>query len=174
MGWVACITLALSLTYTFVRALIDGPGDVDPLFFGLQAVASTLFLVYSLRLKNRIFVVANAVAVANAHLTGTVNGSYQINGVKGGYIDLSGRFPQAEVSLLTSFAAHAVVALENARTICRAARSPISRTSTSRPANRNRSPPGRPGRTSASRNPCARPAGSSSCRRTPRTAPSAR
>jgi uncharacterized protein (TIGR02099 family) len=36
------------------------------------------------------------IAVANAHLTGTVNGSYQINGVKGGYIDLSGRFPQAD------------------------------------------------------------------------------
>lgn len=66
VGWAACLMLAGSLTYTFVRALIDGPGDVDPLFFGLQAVASTLFLVYSLRLRNRIFIAANAVAVANA------------------------------------------------------------------------------------------------------------
>jgi lipid-A-disaccharide synthase-like uncharacterized protein len=60
------VVLAGSLTYTFVRALIDGPQGIDPLFFALQTLASTLFLVYSLRLKNRIFVVANAVAVANA------------------------------------------------------------------------------------------------------------
>jgi len=66
VGWAACLMLAGSLTYTFVRALIDGPGDVDPLFFALQSVASTLFLVYSLRLRNRIFIAANMVAVANA------------------------------------------------------------------------------------------------------------
>jgi lipid-A-disaccharide synthase-like uncharacterized protein len=66
VGWAACLALAGSLTYTFIRALVDGPGDVDPLFFGLQAVASTLFLVYSLRLRNRIFIAANTVAVANA------------------------------------------------------------------------------------------------------------
>ena len=66
VGWAACIALAGSLTYTFVRALAEGPADVDPLFFGLQAVASTLFLVYSVRLRNRIFIAANTVAVANA------------------------------------------------------------------------------------------------------------
>ena len=66
VGWAACLALAGSLTYTFVRALVDGPEDVDPLFFALQAVASTLFLVYSLRLRNRIFIAANTVAVANA------------------------------------------------------------------------------------------------------------
>lgn len=66
VGWAACLALAGSLTYTFVRALVDGPGDVDPLFFALQSVASTLFLVYSLRLRNRIFIAANTVAVANA------------------------------------------------------------------------------------------------------------
>jgi lipid-A-disaccharide synthase-like uncharacterized protein len=66
VGWAACVVLAGSLTYTFVRALTQGPEGIDPLFFGLQTLASTLFLVYSLRLKNRIFVVANAVAVANA------------------------------------------------------------------------------------------------------------
>ena len=66
VGWAACMVLAGSLTYTFVRALTQGPEGIDPLFFGLQTLASTLFLVYSLRLKNRIFVVANAVAVANA------------------------------------------------------------------------------------------------------------
>ena len=66
VGWVACITLAVSLTYTFVQALTQGPGKVDPLFFAMQTLASTLFLVYSIRLRNRIFIAANAVAVANA------------------------------------------------------------------------------------------------------------
>lgn len=66
VGWAACVVLAGSLTYTFIRALTQGPEGIDPLFFGMQTLASTLFLVYSLRLKNRIFVVANAVAVANA------------------------------------------------------------------------------------------------------------
>lgn len=66
VGWVACIALAGSLTYTFIRALTDGPGDVDPVFFGMQAVASTLFLVYSIRLRNGIFIAANTVAVLNA------------------------------------------------------------------------------------------------------------
>ena len=32
----------------------------------MQTLASLLFLVYSLRLKNRIFVAANSVALANA------------------------------------------------------------------------------------------------------------
>lgn len=66
IGWIACLALAGSLTYTFVRALLEGPGGVDPLFFGMQTVASFLFLLYSLRLGNRIFVAANAVALANA------------------------------------------------------------------------------------------------------------
>lgn len=66
VGWVACIALAASLTYTFVSALTEGPGDVDPLFFGMQTVASTLFLVYSVRMRNRIFIAANTVAVLNA------------------------------------------------------------------------------------------------------------
>ena len=66
VGWAACLMLAGSLTYTFVRALIRGPEAVDPLFFGMQTLASTLFLVYSIRLRNRIFIAANAVAVVNA------------------------------------------------------------------------------------------------------------
>jgi len=66
VGWLACFALAGSLTYTFVRALTEGPQDVDPLFFGMQAVASTLFLVYSVRLRNGIFIAANTVAVLNA------------------------------------------------------------------------------------------------------------
>jgi lipid-A-disaccharide synthase-like uncharacterized protein len=66
LGWIACLALAGSLTYTFVRALTQGPDQVDPLFFGMQTLASLLFLVYSVRLKNRIFVAANAVALFNA------------------------------------------------------------------------------------------------------------
>ena len=66
VGWVACIALATSLTYTFVSALTKGTQDVDPFFFAMQTVASTLFLVYSVRLRNRIFVAANTVAVLNA------------------------------------------------------------------------------------------------------------
>jgi lipid-A-disaccharide synthase-like uncharacterized protein len=66
VGWLACIALAASLTYTFLRALTAGPDEVDPLFFGMQAVASTLFLVYSIRLRNAVFIAANAVAVLNA------------------------------------------------------------------------------------------------------------
>lgn len=66
VGWVACIALAGSLTYTFVRALADGTEGIDPLFFGMQSLASTLFLVYSVRLRNGIFIAANSVAVLNA------------------------------------------------------------------------------------------------------------
>ncbi|MDP9348172.1 MAG: hypothetical protein M3P24_03375 [Gemmatimonadota bacterium] len=66
IGWVACLALAGSLTYTFVQALREGPQDVDPLFFGMQTLASFLFLLYSLRLRNPIFVAANAVALFNA------------------------------------------------------------------------------------------------------------
>ncbi len=66
VGWVACLALAASLTYTFVRALVDGPAHVDPLFLAMQTVASLLFLVYSLQLRSRIFVAANSVALVNA------------------------------------------------------------------------------------------------------------
>jgi uncharacterized protein with PQ loop repeat len=66
VGWVACIALAGSLTYTFVRALTQGTQDVDPVFFAMQSIASTLFLVYSVRLRNGIFIAANSVAVLNA------------------------------------------------------------------------------------------------------------
>lgn len=66
VGWVACFALAGSLTYTFVRALSEGPGDVDPVFFAMQTIASALFLVYSIRLRNGIFIAANTVAVINA------------------------------------------------------------------------------------------------------------
>lgn len=66
VGWLACTALAVSLTYTFIKALTEGPQEVDPLFFGMQTLASSLFLVYSLKLRNTVFVAANTVAVLNA------------------------------------------------------------------------------------------------------------
>jgi hypothetical protein len=66
VGWVACIALASSLTYTFVKALSSEGRPIDPVFFGLQSLASLLFLVYSVRLKNRAFTVANSLALINA------------------------------------------------------------------------------------------------------------
>ena len=66
VGWVACFALAGSLTYTFITALTGGGEEIDPLFFSLQTLASLLFLIYSLRLRNRIFVAANTVALVNA------------------------------------------------------------------------------------------------------------
>jgi hypothetical protein len=66
VGWTACLALAASLTYTFVRALTEGPEGVDPVFFGMQAAASMLFLVYSIHLRSRVFIAANLVAVLNA------------------------------------------------------------------------------------------------------------
>lgn len=66
VGWIGCLTLAGSLTYTFIKALSEGGQEIDPLFFALQTVASFFFLLYSLRLKNRIFVAANSVALLNA------------------------------------------------------------------------------------------------------------
>jgi lipid-A-disaccharide synthase-like uncharacterized protein len=66
LGWTACFALAGSLTYTFVRSLAVGAEGVDPLFFGMQSVASLLFLLYSVRVRNTVFIVANAVALLNA------------------------------------------------------------------------------------------------------------
>jgi hypothetical protein len=66
IGWIACLALAASLTYTFVRALLEGPDDIDPLFFGMQTVASLLFLVYSVKLRNGVFIAANSIALVNA------------------------------------------------------------------------------------------------------------
>jgi len=66
LGWMACTLLSGSLIYTFIRSAKEGTHNVDPVFFTLQTVASTLFLLYSLKLKNRVFVTANAVAIASA------------------------------------------------------------------------------------------------------------
>lgn len=66
VGWIACLALAASLTYTFISALSGQQRQIDPLFFSLQTLASLLFLVYSIRLRNPVFVAANCVALVNA------------------------------------------------------------------------------------------------------------
>lgn len=66
IGWMACIVLSGSLIYTFVKSMKEGTQAVDPWFFAAQTLASLLFLLYSLRLKNMVFVTANAVAIASA------------------------------------------------------------------------------------------------------------
>jgi lipid-A-disaccharide synthase-like uncharacterized protein len=65
VGWAACLALAGSLTYTFISSLSSESTPIDPVFFGMQVTASLLFLIYSIRLRSRIFVVANSVAVLN-------------------------------------------------------------------------------------------------------------
>ena len=66
LGWLACLLLSGSLIYTFVKSAKEGAQEVDPWFFGAQTLASTLFLLYSLKLRNRVFVTANAVAILSA------------------------------------------------------------------------------------------------------------
>lgn len=65
VGWAACLALAGSLTYTFISSLSSESTPIDPVFFGMQVTASLLFLIYSIRMRSRIFVVANSVAVLN-------------------------------------------------------------------------------------------------------------
>lgn len=69
VGWAACLVLSGSLIYTFIKALVHGPEKADPWFMAAQTLASLLFLVYSLRLKNVVFVTANAVAILAAVAT---------------------------------------------------------------------------------------------------------
>ena len=66
IGWMACLLLSGSLIYTFVKSVRDGGEKTDPWFFAAQTLASVLFLLYALKLKNRVFVTANAVAIASA------------------------------------------------------------------------------------------------------------
>jgi len=70
VGWAACLFLAISLGYAFLGSLVNGPEELDPYFFSGQAVASLLFLIYSVQLRNRVFIVANVIALLNA--VGTV------------------------------------------------------------------------------------------------------
>lgn len=46
--------------------------------------------------KNGTEVQASNVAIVNAHLSGTINARYLHNGIKGGYLDLKGKFANAD------------------------------------------------------------------------------
>lgn len=46
--------------------------------------------------KDKIKIIANHIAVANDHIGGIVNASYDMNGIKGGYLDLSGKFDNGD------------------------------------------------------------------------------
>ncbi|MDG1096844.1 MAG: YhdP family protein [Methylophilaceae bacterium] len=46
--------------------------------------------------KDKIKIIANNIAVANDHIAGSLNASYDMNGIKGGYLDLSGKFDNGD------------------------------------------------------------------------------
>jgi uncharacterized protein (TIGR02099 family) len=46
--------------------------------------------------KDKTEIRANNLAIANAHLAGIINASYQHNGIKGGYLDLNAKFDHAD------------------------------------------------------------------------------
>jgi len=41
---------------------------------------------------NKPFLIAKDIFITNPHITGTINASYNMNGIKGGYLDLTGEF----------------------------------------------------------------------------------
>ena len=47
--------------------------------------------------KEKVKVVAKDIYIANQHISGTVNASYDMNGVKGGYLDLAGTFDNGNI-----------------------------------------------------------------------------
>lgn len=42
--------------------------------------------------KGKLKIIANDIFIANEHINGTVNASYDMNGIKGGYLNLTGKF----------------------------------------------------------------------------------
>jgi uncharacterized protein (TIGR02099 family) len=44
--------------------------------------------------KGRLKIVANNITFSNEHIHGTIDASYDMNGIKGGYIDISGKFDE--------------------------------------------------------------------------------
>jgi uncharacterized protein (TIGR02099 family) len=42
--------------------------------------------------KDRLKIIANDISISNEHISGTINSSYDLNGFKGGYLDLSAKF----------------------------------------------------------------------------------
>ncbi len=49
------------------------------------------------RKNNKLKVIAKNMTMTNAHISGSIDASYHMNGVKGGYLDLSGNFDNGDV-----------------------------------------------------------------------------
>ncbi|MEO1957376.1 MAG: DUF3971 domain-containing protein, partial [Methylophilaceae bacterium] len=47
--------------------------------------------------KDKLKIIANGITLANEHINGTLNASYDMNGIKGGYLDLNGQFENGDV-----------------------------------------------------------------------------
>ena len=45
----------------------------------------------------------NSLSISNPHLSGTVNASYKMDGIKGGYLDLSGKFDKGNAKFATYY-----------------------------------------------------------------------
>ena len=46
--------------------------------------------------KEKIKITANHITIANPHIQGELNGHYDLNGIKGGYLDLTGQFEDGD------------------------------------------------------------------------------
>lgn len=46
--------------------------------------------------KNKTDFTVSSLAIASPHLAGTINASYELNGIKGGHLDLTGKFDRAD------------------------------------------------------------------------------
>ncbi len=49
------------------------------------------------RRNDKLKVIAKDIAIANDHISGSVNANYNMNGIKGGYLDLSGNFDNGDI-----------------------------------------------------------------------------
>ena len=47
--------------------------------------------------KDKLKIIANDITLANEHINGTLNASYDMNGIKGGHLDLNGQFENGNV-----------------------------------------------------------------------------
>lgn len=46
--------------------------------------------------KNKTSITAEDIFISSPHITGTINASYDMNGIKGGYLDLTGKFDKGD------------------------------------------------------------------------------
>jgi len=53
--------------------------------------------------RDALKVIANEVRIANDHISGTINASYDMSGVKGGYLNLSGKFENGDAQFASFY-----------------------------------------------------------------------